>query len=99
MEKDKTILEFIEKLKLKVNTELFEIIDYWDADLCAIGLKKGNRLIYLSTYNYILEDIIKYDFHFEIIDKLQKDKIQILKEGRAVSEDEIFCEVRAFLAV
>lgn len=40
MEKDKTIVNFLNKLKLLNNSFLLEIVDYWNADNCAIGLKK-----------------------------------------------------------
>lgn len=40
MKRDITILKLIERLKLVINFTLLEVVDYWDADLCAIGLMK-----------------------------------------------------------
>jgi hypothetical protein len=59
MEKDKTIIELIERLKFKVNFALLEIVDNWEVDLCAIGLKKGNKLVYISTFNYVKNNEMK----------------------------------------
>jgi hypothetical protein len=67
VEKDSSILKLIERLKLVINFTQLEVIDYWDADLCAIGLKKGNRLVYISTFNYIEKNESGYDFDLEII--------------------------------
>lgn len=99
MEKDKTILLFIERLRTILNFSLIHIVDYWDSDLCAIGLKRGNKLVYISTYNFSNESIVKYDYDLEIIDEEATDKIEILKEGRGVSEREIVDELRSFLEV
>lgn len=99
MEKDKTIVDFINKLKPIVNFTSLEIVDYWDADLCAIGIKKGDRLIYISTFNYISDKVRKYDYDLEVINKSTKDKIRVLKEGRGVLEDELIAELKTFLQI
>lgn len=99
MEKDITVLKFIEKLKLIINFTLLEVVDYWEADLCAIGLIKGNKLVYISTFNYIENEELMYDFDFEIIDENDKEKISIIKAGRNVSEDELVNEIKVFLEV
>lgn len=36
----------------------YEIVDYWDADTTAIGLKKGNILIYIYQHLIFLLPII-----------------------------------------
>ncbi len=96
MDKDKTIIDFINKLKIIINFSLIKILDYWDGDRCAIGLKKGNKLVYISTYNFYNEIIIIYDYDFEIIDETLSDKIKILKEGRSIFENEIINEIQLF---
>ncbi|MGE8555117.1 MAG: hypothetical protein ACN6OB_14460 [Chryseobacterium jejuense] len=30
----------------------YSIVDYWDADIMAIGMQKGNVLIYISAFDY-----------------------------------------------
>ncbi len=40
MVKDKTITEVLERLRLVIDFSLLEVVDFWEADLCAIGLKE-----------------------------------------------------------
>lgn len=99
MIKDITIVKLIERLKLNINFTLLEIVDYWEADLCAIGLKKGNRLVYISTFNHVENEEANYDFDLEIIDDDNKEKLNVIKERRNVSEAELVDEVKLFLSV
>jgi len=94
--KDKSISNLIERLKLIINLSLVQIVDYWEADLCAIGLKKDNKLIYISTYSYDISNI-KYDYDLEIINEEEEDNINVVKEVRSVSEDELMKEIKIFL--
>ena len=51
--KDKTIHDLLAKLRSRFGEDSFEIEDYWEADLCAIGIvNPTNRrsLAYISTY-------------------------------------------------
>ena len=67
--KDITIENFLKNLKNALDTSQIEVIDLWEADTCAIGIKRENKMIYISTYNYIENESIRYDFDFEIINK------------------------------
>ena len=103
MEKEETILKLIEKLHKIIDFPLFENIDYWEADLCAIGLKRGNKLVYISTWNYVSKKYknneISYDFDFEIIDESNIEKINVARIGRNISETELINEVKLFLEI
>lgn len=63
----------------------YEITDFWDGDLTAIGIRVGNNLIYISTfdynkthkYNVIIEDY--YDIG-KIIEEDQECTYNELKE-------------------
>jgi len=50
--KDKSIVSVVNHLSDKFGKESFVINDFWDADLCAIGLidKKKKYLFYISTF-------------------------------------------------
>ena len=96
MEKDRTIVELIERLKLLINFALIEIVDYWDADLCAIGLKKGDKVVYISTFNSIENEELNYDFDLEKIVEKDKEKIEVMRVGRNVSEAELVREINLF---
>jgi hypothetical protein len=53
LQKDDRILEIVKHLFDKFGDDCFKIRDYWDADLCAIGLSDNSEkyLFYISTYN------------------------------------------------
>ena len=97
MKKDKTILDFIEKLKLVLDFTLLKVVDNWPSDLCAIGLQNGNKLVYISTFNFADKNELKYDYDLELIDESDKTKINVLKEGRGVTEDQLTEELKFLL--
>ena len=51
-------------------------------------------MIYISTYNYIENESIRYDFDFEIINE---NKLEVIKERRGVTEKELLNEINIFL--
>lgn len=52
LNKDKSIIHLIDHLENRFGVGTFIINDFWDADLCAIGLSDLHKeaLIYISTY-------------------------------------------------
>ncbi|MDP3146606.1 MAG: hypothetical protein Q8N66_14450 [Bacteroidota bacterium] len=97
MRKDITIENLIKKLKQKMSIDDLEIVDYWDADLCAIGLKKGNKLIYINTFNSLPSRPV-YDYDLEILTN-KIDKFQVIKKARRVTEEEIIKAVKEFFDI
>jgi hypothetical protein len=80
MEKDKSLLDLLDKLRSVFDFNLIEIIDHWEGDLCAIGLKRGNKLVYINTFT-------PYDFDLELLVPHTVDYYNVIKEGRGVSEE------------
>ena len=68
----------------------YEFVDYWDADTTALGLKKGNILIYISSYDYSKTNC--YDI---IIEELETGNV--LKSEDKRSYDELIDDVQPFL--
>jgi hypothetical protein len=99
MEKDITIIKIIEKLKLIINFNLLKVIDYWEADQCAIGLIKENKIVYISTFNHTENKKMMYDFDLEIIDENDNEKFVVIRASRNASEDELVREIKLFLDV
>lgn len=97
--KDKTIFELLEKLKLQTNFEKTEIIDYWDGDLCAIGIKNGIRMVYINTFHLYENRIDGYDYDLEILNEQEPDNLNVIKEGRFVTEAVLITEIKAFLEI
>ncbi len=96
MEKDRTILEIIERLTHILGPSTFEVEDYWEADLCAVGVKIGLKLVYISTYKYL--DLVEsqYDCHFELLNEYHEDEYTTVKIREGVSETELIHEIRTF---
>ena len=91
--KDVTIVNFINILRKTFDISQVEVIDLWEADTCAIGIKKKNKMIYISTYNYIENKPIRYDFDFEIINE---NKLEVIKKRRNITEKELLNEIKFF---
>lgn len=53
LEKDNSIIFLVKNLEERIGLGKFIINDFWDADLCAIGLSdpKKEALLYVSTHN------------------------------------------------
>ena len=99
MEKHITISQLIKKLRLILSFENIEVVDYWDADLCAIGIKRKDRLVYISTVSYLGLPVLRYDFDLEILTGQKLHEFVIDKRGRNVSEAELINEIREFLEI
>lgn len=97
--KDKTILDLLEKLSLQTRFEEAELFDHWDADLCAIGIKKGIRMVYINTFNITDGRTGGYDYDLEILNEQQPDAINVIKEGRNVTEEVLIAEIKVFLDI
>lgn len=68
----------------------YEFVDYWDADTTALGLKKGNILIYISAYDYF-----KTNGYDVIIEELETGAILRSEDNR--SYDELMNDIQSFL--
>ena len=98
MKKHISITRLLERLKLEIDFDAIDLVDYWEADLCAIGLKKGNRLIYISTFNYLSSKEPWFDVGFEILDGMATENLKAVNTGRNVSEAELINEIRVYLS-
>lgn len=99
MEKDTSITDLIEKLSKLIDLNAINIVDHRDADLCAIGLTKEDRTIYISTYSYLNSTIPQYDFDLEKSTGPLAHQFSVVKEGRAVSRDELIKEIGNFFQI
>jgi len=98
MEKDKTILDLLKRLRTVINFDQLQIVDYWEADLCAIGITRGEKLIYISTYNY-LDKQLRFDYDLEILDNLDESSFNVIKKARQASEGELVIDIKEFLNI
>ena len=99
MEKHKTLVAILEKIRSKSDFDKVEFVDNWDSDLCAIGFKCGNRLVYLSSYNLAEGTTEGYDYDFELLNEKESGNLNVLKEAKNVSEEELIADIKAFLEI
>ena len=97
MEKDKTIVAFLERVQQVPGFEWVEVVDYWKADLCAIGLSKGDRLVYICTYPYFDQEATLYDYDLEVV--IGVDEWGVVGHIEGSNELELMAAVRMHLEV
>lgn len=53
MDKHKSIIQLIGRLKMRMGEEAFDVVDHWDGDLMAIGIARPDNhdvLVYVCTF-------------------------------------------------
>lgn len=68
MNKHATINDLLEVIRAKTALDESCLVDYWDADLCAVGIKWGDRLMYVSTFNHVNAATPMYDYEISLLD-------------------------------
>jgi hypothetical protein len=95
--KDQSINNLLNKLRsIPILCEL-EIVDNWEADLCAIGLKRNDKMVYVSTFNYVDQIPILYDYDLELLNSKQGFVYNVIKESRGITEKGLLEEINSFL--
>lgn len=81
----------------KVENDLY-LIDFWEDDLCAIGLKKDNKVAHISTWDYQSNDMsdMKYYVDFELIDATSLETLFTEKEFNEIKEKDLIKELQLF---
>ncbi len=84
MEKDPSILQLLVRLSVELKND-FEAVDFWDGDLCAVGILRRNtniRLVYISTFNLSPD---QYYYECEVADSVKsigKGNYRVVAKGR-----------------
>jgi hypothetical protein len=84
MEKDPSIFQMLVRLSVELKNG-FEIADFWDGDLCAIGILRRNtnvRLVYISTFNLSPD---QYYYACEVADSIRsigKGDYRVVAKGQ-----------------
>lgn len=86
IKKHKRLASFLRRIQGLLGQKAIQIVDYWDSDLCAIGLRKKQKLLYIGTYPYISNTKRLYDYELELIEDDASNSSITLEEGRAVKE-------------
>lgn len=95
IEKDESITAFINRLELAADLAQVQFVDYWDGDLCAIGIRRENRLVYVSTYNG--KDNLYYEL--ELLDETDVTNYTVLQRGDGVTEYVLISIIKEYLNI
>lgn len=79
--KEDSIITLLEKVIRDIGIDNISIVDYWEADLCAIGISKKEdkeQLVYISTFNqpegeYYYE--LEYPSRYKFLSKFNKEGV------------------------
>jgi hypothetical protein len=85
MDKDASTVKLVERLRTDLGPDDFDIVDHWDADLCAIGIAMTDdhtQLVYISTFAKPHES---YDYELEIAPKSPENQYDVAGQGDCVS--------------
>jgi hypothetical protein len=99
VEKDRSITDLLERLRSSVGFNQLEMVDFWEGDRCAIGFRKENRIVYVSTYNYVDEKTARYDYDLELTGTAGPDDFKVVKEVRGATETILIAELREYLGI
>jgi hypothetical protein len=96
--KDVSIQNLGNKLQRRLGKNNFEFTDFSDADLFAIDIKRGNKLIHISTWDYRNNNPqdMRYYSEFEF---LEEDRIETqipYKILKGVNSEELLNEIKLF---
>jgi hypothetical protein len=97
MEKDLTIIRLLVRLRKVLDQRPVEVIDYWDGDLCAIGLERDGKLVYINTRPYINDPVVRYDYDLEVRTGTAVDDWKVVKSEFGASEEDLVRDLQAHL--
>lgn len=97
--KDKTIISIYKYISQILGASFFELPNFWDADNFAIGLKKNDKLIYISTWNHKNrpDNDMRYYVELEFIDENTNETKNKYKHLDNVKKETLIDEVQIFL--
>ena len=95
--KDPTINQLVKWLLSNFGSDHIDLVDYWEGDLCAIGIRqKGldSRLIYISTFG--CDDLF---YNFECEERCGNNDIDfnVTDKGECVTRDILRGKIEEFL--
>jgi len=76
-----------------------KLIDFWEADEFAVGLKRKQKVIYISTWDFRDIDLesMKYFVTFELIDEKTREQTDRVKEIDEINEEDLLQQIKWFM--
>ena len=95
---DARIIQIVKYIQVNFSQDFFKIVDYWDGDLCAIGLQHEDKLIYISTYLMRSDEngAITYYSEFELIDLATLETKAQVNTFTMITKEKLLIEIKSF---
>ncbi len=96
IDKDPSIIDLLARLRLEERG--WFIRDYWEADLCAVGISsrtQPSRLVYVSTFDKSAND---YDYELEQLCSSTGDDYDCVSEEQSVGFEGLIRRMESFLS-
>jgi len=97
MNKDESITRLIEWIISIFGSNSIEIVDYWEGDLCAIGIRRkgiDGKLFYISTFG---KTDSQYDFECEEYCGSDNTSYKVVDKGDNVTKDVLKSKIEELL--
>jgi hypothetical protein len=97
--KDKSIQYIINIITETFGANYFALVDFWEGDNYALGLRKNEKLIYISTWNFkdCPENEPLFYIEFELVDSTTFSTLKIEKMLNGVNKSELISEIQRFV--
>ena len=90
LDKDPAILDVLERLRARLGSDAFIIVDHWESDLCAVGIANPHNLgvlVYISSYG---EPPERFGYELESPPPVGSESLyEVVGRGFGVSSDEL----------
>lgn len=79
---------------------VLQLVDFWESDLFAIGLKFNEKSIYISSWDFIKNNQLDTEYYveFEIIDIETLDTSQSINVFQRINAENLIKELKIFLS-
>jgi hypothetical protein len=99
LEKDPSILTLLDRLRDDLGSASFDVVDHWDADLCAIGLglpANHQVLVYVSTFG---SESGRYDYELESPPTSEGEVYSAAGRGEGCTYEELLGIIKSHMKV
>jgi len=99
--KHEAIVNIVHLISATFGKDFFNLPGFWEADNYAIGLKKQNKLIYISNWDYRDRPPgdMWYSAEFELVDEHTAETLSIERVIDGLNQDGLIKEIKEFLEI
>lgn len=95
--KDKKLIEIVNKLANSLTGQSIEFVDYWESDLCATGFIIRNKLIYVSTWDTRSSNELICYCELELLINKKEQTYKLYKSFDRIDLETLIVEVANFI--